>query len=342
LPLVEVLGCFEQRPARVLKPPGRGLVAGAAQLVPVVTADLVERPVAQGDHVIRVDRDDRVGGVLAGALGIARAHVERDHFDRVRAGLPEILEEPVGRRLAVAFGAPHDLTANVIGDEGEVAVLLAPGHLVDPDLEQIVQPIRIELVGADARDDPPDGVPVDPDQPLDRRLVGPGGQPRDERLEVAREPTRVPGERNALHPDPVLGALKPPQLSAELEPPHAEIEVPPDRLDMLAVMTVRRGELAQRAPQPPTSERDPHHHPVGVELHLAHPDPVQAQQARESRVDAHRRPPVELLDLRQPAACRARTAGASLFKRRTARSDSGSRYRTTYIDAGSPINEGAG
>ena len=196
---------------------------------------------------------------------------------------------------------------------------------------------QVQLIGADARDDPPDGIPVDPDQPLDRGLVRSGSQPRDELHEVAGKPAGVTGERDALDSDAVLRALKPAQLRAELEPPDTEIEVPPDRLDLLAVMTVRRGELAQRAPQPPAPQRDPHHHPVSVELHPAHPDPVQAQQARESRVDACRRPPVELLDLRQPAACSARTAGASLFKRRTTRSGGGPLCRTTYIDAGSPI-----
>jgi hypothetical protein len=62
-----------------------------------------------------------------------------------------------------------------------------------------------------------------------------------------------------------------------------------------------------------------------------------APRGAQSRVDAHRRPPRKPLDLRQPAACRARTAGASLLKRRMARSDGGSRCRTTYIDARSPV-----
>ena len=254
----------------------------------------------------------------------------------MRARLPEILEEPVRRRLAVAFGAPHDLPADVIGDEREIPMLASPADLVHADLEQVVQPIRIELVGADARDDPPDGVPVDPDQPLDRGLVRSGREPRDERLEVAGEPARVPGERNALDPDPVLRALDAAQLGAELKPPDPEIEVPPDRLDVLAVMAMRRRIRAQRAPQPPAPQRDPHHHPIAVKLHPPHPDPVQAQQARESRVDAHRRPPVELMTFKQPPACRARTAGASLFKRRTVRSGGGSHGPSTYIDAWSP------
>jgi hypothetical protein len=44
----------------------------------------------------------------------------------------------------------------VISDEGEVAVLLAPGHLVDTDLEQVLQPVRIKLISGNPGDDPSD------------------------------------------------------------------------------------------------------------------------------------------------------------------------------------------
>ena len=56
--VVEVLGCFEQRPAGVLEPAGGVLVAEGAQLVSVRPANVVERPVRQGDDVERVNRDD--------------------------------------------------------------------------------------------------------------------------------------------------------------------------------------------------------------------------------------------------------------------------------------------
>ena len=105
----------------------------------------------------------------------------------MRARLPEILEEPVRRRLAVAFGAPHDLPADVIGDEREIPMLASPADLVHADLEQVVQPIGIELIGADAADDPPDRVSINADHPLDRALVCASRQPRDEALEVTGE-----------------------------------------------------------------------------------------------------------------------------------------------------------
>ena len=49
-------------------------------------------------------------------------------------------------------------------------------------------------------------------------------------------------------------------------------------------------------------------------LDLPHPDPVQAQQARESRVDAHVVLPCELTDLGKPPACLTRTAARHLIR----------------------------
>ena len=60
--LVEVVRVLEQRPAGGFEPASGGLLAGVPELVPVVAADLVQRPVGERYDVIRVDRDDRVRG----------------------------------------------------------------------------------------------------------------------------------------------------------------------------------------------------------------------------------------------------------------------------------------
>jgi hypothetical protein len=143
--------------------------------------------------------------VLAGALGVAGSHVERDHLDRVRARPADLVEEPVGGLGVAAFVAPDDLAADMVGDEGEIAVLHAPGNLIDPNLKEVLQPVRVQLVLADAGDDPADRVPVDPGQPLDRGLIGPRCQPRDELLEITGEPGAMTRERNTLDPDPCSG-----------------------------------------------------------------------------------------------------------------------------------------
>ena len=175
----------------------------------------------------------------------------------------------------------------MVGDQCEVVVLAFPADLVDPDLKEVLQPVRVELVGADPADDPPDGVPVDPDQAGDRGLVHRSRQPSDQLLEVAGEPRPVPRERHRFHSHAMLGALKPSELGAELEAPDAEIEMPPARLDRLLVVAVARGELAQRALEPPSPQRHRHDHPIGVKLNLPHPDPVEIEQARECPTGAH-------------------------------------------------------
>ena len=63
----------------------------------------------------------------------------------------------------VAAGrAPHDRPGVVVDDRREVALAAAVADLVDADQEQALQAALVEMVGDDARDDAPDGVPADP------------------------------------------------------------------------------------------------------------------------------------------------------------------------------------
>jgi len=59
----------------------------------------------------------------------------------------------------------------VIACERQVAVALAPGDLIQRDLKQLLQPVDRQQLIANALDDPPDGLPVDPYQPADRGPV---------------------------------------------------------------------------------------------------------------------------------------------------------------------------
>src|ERR1700694_767961 len=143
----------------------------------------------------------------------------------------ELGEEPVRGVLSRALGAPHNAAALMVDDEREVTVLLSPRHLVHPYVKETLETVGVKLIGADPLDDPPDRAPVDPDQSLERRLVGAGRQPRDQALEVARELRPRPRERDTLRVNAVLRAIKPPATSAELEPTRSQIEMPPDRGD---------------------------------------------------------------------------------------------------------------
>ena len=160
----------------------------------------------------------------------------------------ELREKLVGGGLALALTTPHHAAAAVITDQRQVPVSLAPRDLVDRDLKQIAETVQLaQVLVGDALDDPPDRVPVDPRQPAGRGLVGLRRQPRDQVLEVAREPGAVTGERHALDQRPMLGADKPSQPRVNLEPPDPEVQVAPDRVVTLLVLAIARRVQALRA-----------------------------------------------------------------------------------------------
>ena len=138
-----------------------------------------------------------------------------------------------------SFASPHHLAALMVGDEGEVVVLALPADLVHADVIEIVESVGVELVVADALDDPPDRVPVDPQH----RLIV------DLSVHVASHATRhsksrvnsEPGGRTAcLGPRPVHGAPQAPAAAVDLQPPDPEIQVPPDRVLRARVLARRR------------------------------------------------------------------------------------------------------
>jgi hypothetical protein len=169
----------------------------------------------------------------------------------------------------------------MIDNEREVPVLFSPGHLVDPDLEQVGETVGIQALVTHPLDDPPDRLPIDPEHPRDRRLVGTGHKPRDEIVEIAGEPRAVPRERNTLDMHPMLRTAQSPQARADIESPHPEIQVPPHRLVMLAVLAMPRRIAALRAAKAPTTQRDDHDDSVGLEADRPNPYSRQAQQTRE-------------------------------------------------------------
>jgi hypothetical protein len=81
----EILRVLQQRPAAVLERLRGVLLAGLAQLVPVLAADLVQRLGRQGDDVVVVDHDRRLRRALAHALGVPAGHVHRDRLKPRRA-----------------------------------------------------------------------------------------------------------------------------------------------------------------------------------------------------------------------------------------------------------------
>jgi len=86
----------------------------------------------------------------------------------------------------------------MIADQRQVPVSLAPRDLVDRDLIQVGEPVLVQVLAGDALDDPPDGVPVDPNEPAGRCLIRLGRQPS-----VRVEPGRVATLPDGCFPGPL-------------------------------------------------------------------------------------------------------------------------------------------
>jgi hypothetical protein len=194
----------------------------------------------------------------------------------------QFLEERVQGGGVFSFGAPHDLLADVVGDQGQVAVVAPPAHLVHADAHQPVQPAGVQTLGHDPLADPPDAVPVDTREPGDGALIGLGRQERDQILEVAAELRAVPSERHGLHPDPCVR-----HASRRSPLPAAHIGVPPSREHWPGVIAGTGRELAFRALQPAAPQRDIDDELVSLEADRRDAHPSKAEQAVECSCDAH-------------------------------------------------------
>ena len=137
----------------------------------------------------------------------------------------------------------------MVHDAGEVALPAAIADLVDADRDQALEAALVELVGDDPLDDPPDGVPADPQQPGDRRLGHLLRQPRHHVLEVAGVMRAGPSPRHRLQMHAAVRAAQPPQLALDHAPAGAEIQVPP-ALDAPVVDLAAAGRSARSASTP--------------------------------------------------------------------------------------------
>jgi hypothetical protein len=86
--------------------------------------------------VERVEADLGVRDVLADRLLVAAAHVNRDGADRGSAFGTELVEERLQGLGVAARRAPHDRTAAMVDDAGEVTLAAAVADLVAADRDQ--------------------------------------------------------------------------------------------------------------------------------------------------------------------------------------------------------------
>ena len=141
----------------------------------------------------------------------------------------------------------------MVDDRREVALAATVGDLVDADRDQTLQTTLVEMVGDDALNDPPDGVPGDAQQPGDRGLGHLLGQPRRDVFEVAGVSRARPRPWDRLVAHAAVAAVQAPQLALDDAARRAEIQVAPaldaPRVDATTDLAATRADAAP-APQP--------------------------------------------------------------------------------------------
>jgi len=192
----------------------------------------------------------------------------------------QVGEELVQGGGVLARGAPHDLRRVVIRHQGQVLVVLTPGNLIDTDIHQIRQAIRVEDVTDHAFADRPDGAPRDPGETAHGGLVGLGYQPRHQILEIPGESRPRPRERHPLSAHAMLRAPQPPAPHLHPAHPPGEVEMPPRRVDLTGVIAVRRRERTQRAHQQLPRQPDGHQR-VPVAAIEPPPSSITGERARQ-------------------------------------------------------------
>ena len=119
-------------------------------------------------------------------------------------------------------------------------------------------------------------------------VVGLGGQPGHERLEVGGEARPVAGDGHGFDPDAVGRASQSAQLGPDLQAPGPEVEMaPPGDVATSGLVGGAGGVGAQRADQlAPAEGHGDGHHP-GPELHVGDADAGERQEALECSSDSH-------------------------------------------------------
>ena len=290
--VAQIRGVLQQRPAGVLGP--AGVVAGtnfveprathafgwrhATLLVPRPAASLIDRLVGEGDEMEGVHALTNVGRLHGGRVLEGAAHIEADGFEFRHPLGPQLVEERHERFGVLALVGPDDPTlAVVIGHDGQIAMSLPIGDLVDPEAGQSLEATVVEHVTHHVDNDLGNGLPAHAQQLGDGGLVDTLGEPRDHRTEGLRVTSA--GSR----PGHVLGAhssapraLDSTDLGFEkaLGQPEIEVTPAPSR-----AVVVRPGGPSAGTLVKALSSADPHRDAFGRERHARNDDAVHGDDA---------------------------------------------------------------
>jgi hypothetical protein len=252
---------LEQRPSGLLETP---TFLGALQGADLGTTDLIQRVLDQPLNVKAVEHDLRLRRPGGDGLDVCRGHVHGDALELGGPLGPQGVEEAPDCRDILALGHPDHTLLDVVDDHGQVLVMPPVRQLVDADVLQSIEQLRLTAASHHALNHGAHGPPGDPHRLGHRGLVASLGEVGDVVLEISGVARFVLRPRHQLGNHPASAAVNPPEVVSQRDLHPAEVQVAPGARPL--VVDPAPGGATPRAPRQPGGRSDVHLQPVRPEL----------------------------------------------------------------------------
>lgn len=162
-------------------------------------------------NVKTVEDYRRIRGVFSDGFDVGRRHIDGNGFEQLRPILAEFVEERIEGVGGFSLSSPDDTFSAMVNHDSDIAMAFPIAELVNANVPEIVQPMRIDVVLDYTIDDVPDGPPRDAHELGDCCLVGNLCQVCDFLLKRASKAAVVPSPRNPLNEYAACRAVRPPR-----------------------------------------------------------------------------------------------------------------------------------
>lgn len=158
-------------------------------------------------NVKPIEDNRRVRCIVFDGLDICRRHIDGDGFKQRRSLFPKLEEEVIEGLRSLALICPDDALPVMVDHDGDVSMAFPVTKLIDTNIPEIVQSVRVDVVLDDTSDDIPDSAPRYAHDSGDLCLVGNLRQVGNLLLKGTGKSTIVPSPRNQLDVNTTGGAV---------------------------------------------------------------------------------------------------------------------------------------
>ena len=219
---------LHQRPPGALHFARSLVIAVAAQLVPCLSAHLVQRLHRPGDHMERIKAEHRLRRSLRHRRVDPLGAISGNMRQLGRPRRTQRIEERQQRLGVSARRRPHQPAGVMIDHTGQISVTLPVRDLIDPDPPQPGQQVLLTaLISDNPLHDAGDGPPCHPHQLTHHALRRPRREPRAAVLERMREPGSGPCPRHRRYDHPTPPTFHPRRRRLQEHHHRAGIQRPP-------------------------------------------------------------------------------------------------------------------